>query len=449
MVKIKKQLDKRILADPTKDFFISMLIKDITLKDAIGDLIDNSIDGAKRTAKTVNLSGYYVRITASKDEFEIKDNCGGIDINIARNYAFRFGRPSEYKIEKNLIGQFGIGMKRAFFKIGSDITVNSVSQNSEFIMPINVVEWQKLDKWDFELRSLRETRSPIPSSKWGTIINIKDLSNDAETSFGSNRFIQELIDEIAYEHLYSINKGLEIKINGSKIKPPSLKLIFDKNFKPAYWQHKFDNKLTVEVLCGVSEDKGDEGGWYIFCNERLITGPDTTALTGWTGRREGADGVAAYHDQFHRFRGYVFFNSPDASQLPWNTTKTGVDKDSQKYQFVKRKMIEMMKPTMTLMNSLKKEREKNKPKTEQPLSNKINNAKILDIESVLKRKASLTEVFIFPKEKKTKEKLGEGRISYSKPYTKIERIKKALHVTTLSEVGESTFDYFYKREIGS
>ena len=388
MAKIQTQNEfgKKITADPTKDFFISMLIKDITLKDAIGDLIDNSIDGAKRTAKSQNLSGYYVRIAANKDGFEINDNCGGIDINIARNYAFRFGRPSEYKIEKNLIGQFGIGMKRAFFKIGSDITVYSIAQNSEFVMPINVTKWQKLDKWDFELKSFKESKNPTPKSKWGTTINIDDLSDDAETSFSSNRFIQELRDEIAYEHLYNINKGLEIKINGIRIKAPKLKIIFDKNFKPAYWQHKFDNQLAVEVLCGVSEDKGDEGGWYIFCNEKIITGPDTTALTGWTGRREGADGVAAYHDQFHRFRGYVFFNSPDASLLPWNTTKTGIDKDSLKYQFVKRKMIEMMKPTMTLMNLLKKEREKNKPKTEQPLSSKVNTAKILDIETVLKEK---------------------------------------------------------------
>ena len=34
-------------AEPTKEFFISMLVRDINLKDAIGDLVDNCIDGAK------------------------------------------------------------------------------------------------------------------------------------------------------------------------------------------------------------------------------------------------------------------------------------------------------------------------------------------------------------------------------------------------------------------
>lgn len=38
-----------VLAIPTKDFFISMLIRDIELLDAVADLVDNCVDGARRT----------------------------------------------------------------------------------------------------------------------------------------------------------------------------------------------------------------------------------------------------------------------------------------------------------------------------------------------------------------------------------------------------------------
>src|ERR1700736_3839618 len=38
----------RIDAMPTKDFFISMLVRDIDLVDAIADLFDNCVDGARR-----------------------------------------------------------------------------------------------------------------------------------------------------------------------------------------------------------------------------------------------------------------------------------------------------------------------------------------------------------------------------------------------------------------
>ena len=38
----------KVKAGPTKDFFVSMITRDIQLSDAIVELIDNSIDGIKR-----------------------------------------------------------------------------------------------------------------------------------------------------------------------------------------------------------------------------------------------------------------------------------------------------------------------------------------------------------------------------------------------------------------
>ncbi|MGH9433064.1 MAG: hypothetical protein ACRD3T_16150, partial [Terriglobia bacterium] len=41
-----------INASPTKEFFISMLTRDIPLTRAIIDLVDNSVDGARRLRPT-------------------------------------------------------------------------------------------------------------------------------------------------------------------------------------------------------------------------------------------------------------------------------------------------------------------------------------------------------------------------------------------------------------
>ena len=50
-------------ADPTKDFFIHMLTRDIPLERAIIDLVDNSVDGAKnvltKTGKDFNSLNAY------------------------------------------------------------------------------------------------------------------------------------------------------------------------------------------------------------------------------------------------------------------------------------------------------------------------------------------------------------------------------------------------------
>ena len=209
----------KIQASPTKEFFISMLIKDITLIDAIGDLIDNSVDGANRTAqhqKLDNLNNFEIKIKTLPTKFEIEDNCGGIDIDIARKYAFRFGRPTDqvYKMEKHSIGQFGIGMKRAFFKIGNYIVVKSVAKKSKFETILNVKTWRIKEDWDFPLTP-HDNLPTIPLADRGTSITITDLTDDSKNNFGpDNNFETNLIDEITFYHLFSIRRGLKISING-------------------------------------------------------------------------------------------------------------------------------------------------------------------------------------------------------------------------------------------
>ena len=82
-------------ANPTKEFFISMLTRDIDVRAAILELIDNSIDGAKRLRPEGDFSGLYIDITYDTEHFIIEDNCGGMGIDIATEYAFRFGRPTQ------------------------------------------------------------------------------------------------------------------------------------------------------------------------------------------------------------------------------------------------------------------------------------------------------------------------------------------------------------------
>ena len=45
---------KMIKANPTREFFVNMLVRDILLKQAIIELIDNSIDGARACLKNKN-----------------------------------------------------------------------------------------------------------------------------------------------------------------------------------------------------------------------------------------------------------------------------------------------------------------------------------------------------------------------------------------------------------
>ncbi len=112
-------------ASPTKQFFVSMLTRDISLADAILDLVDNCLDGALRLAKgdAVNYARHFVKIELAADHFSIEDNCGGIPRDVAKNYAFKMGREpdDDRDSDTETIGMYGVGMKRALFKMGDHV----------------------------------------------------------------------------------------------------------------------------------------------------------------------------------------------------------------------------------------------------------------------------------------------------------------------------------------
>lgn len=132
-----KENENLIDASPTKDFFILMLVRDIELMDAIADLVDNCVDGARRTRPRGDYDGLWVRVETTAESFRIADNCGGIAVDLARNYAFRFGRPAGMPQTKHSVGQFGIGMKRALFKLGRKFTVDSTTTMSHFKVDVD------------------------------------------------------------------------------------------------------------------------------------------------------------------------------------------------------------------------------------------------------------------------------------------------------------------------
>jgi len=448
---ILPQADPNIVhADPAKSFFVSMLIKDITLRDAIGDLVDNAVDAIKARAKnTSDLSGFEVNINMTKDSFSIIDNGYGMEASVARDTAFNFGKSDQHKLIDNSIGQFGIGMKRAFFKLGNHIHVKSIAATSEFELTIDVIEWLKSPKtWEFEFdKGTLKEQIKNDESETGLEIKITNLSADSKTSFGDRTFIDILQKEIALEHMININKGLKIKIVGHELKSTQITLINDDEIKPTYWE-KLGKDSSVKILAGISTKDPEDGGWYIFCNDRLIIGKNKTEETVWTGSK--GDGVPLWHAQYFRFRGYVFFEAKDSSMLPWNTTKTGMDSDSPYFKEVRAKMIAMTRSVMGLLDKLKEEKEKDNPEENQTLNKTVEKSlqSPTPVVNVLNQTQTLTEKFTFPETLFNPAKRNNAvRISYQVSNDKFQAVKQQTGKTTPKDIGLETFNYYYDNEI--
>ena len=439
-----------INAYPTKELFISMLTKDITLRDAIGDLLDNSVDGALRLRGDKNYKGLWVKIelNTEKGHFKISDNCGGIPVEIARGYAFCFGRPEKSKDTPHSVGLFGIGMKRALFKLGNKFQVKSVTPTSSFTMKVDVEQWQKANKeeqksdWTFQFDTVKENENN-PEDQCGTTITVTELHEVVQESFEVNNDVIELVEELQREHLYNISKGLEIRVNGKRLKAKQLELLTSDKIKTAYWESS-DSPLHVKIYAGVSKADRNDTGWYIFCNNRLIVGPEKRI--GWGVRKPLR--IPGYHSQYYRFRGYALLEAEHPKDLPWNTAKNGMDEDSVAYQKIFQQIVTLMRSVMDFLNKLHDEQKKSKTKEfmdETPLQDALEEARPLTLHKIAPE--YLKKTFFSPKPAERQQTSDIVWIRYNVSVEDYEAVQNNLGLGREGEIGLKTFEYFYTREI--
>jgi len=197
----------------------------------------------------------------------------------------------------------------------------------------------------------------------GTTIVIGNLHPGIAERFGSDAksFTTDLDRMVATHYAYIIDRGFEVRINHSVVKPRPTRLIFDTNVRGANkeaiqpFMFKMRTKEGIEVFIAVgftrpipSQDEivteqeekkysSLDAGWTVLCNDRAVLYCDRSELTGW-----GEAGVPRYHTQFTAISGIVEFRAADASKLPTTTTKRGIDTSSTLYLQVKNKMREGM-----------------------------------------------------------------------------------------------------------
>lgn len=456
MVKIKE-----VSAQPVKSFFVHMLTRDIELTDAILDLLDNCVDGAIRSSKSKSKDAPYkgrkAEIVFDKDTFEISDNCGGIPTSLLR-YALRMGRPADKRADKGklTVGVYGIGMKRAMFKLGSNIILSTQNNNDQHELEIDA-EWLKNeDSWQLPVKLAQKDMKED-----GTTIVVSDLHGQIRSKFGADllSFQKELTDKISSHYAFIIEKGFEIYINKEKVKSRPIKLVFDdsKNtgIKPFVFKASID-EVKVFLSIGLtkpppSDDElqeeqksgnrysAESSGWTIICNDRVVLYADKTILSGW-----GEAGVPRFHNQYNAISGVVEFTSTRPESLPMTTTKRGIDAGSQTYLGVKNKMREGAKLFTYYTHKWKDDIEKSK---KQIMASSVFSISELKLKE---SKLKFTKVRSIGKGQQFKPKLQipkidnrSRKIQYVRELEEIRKISSFLYDHSdmkPSEVGEACFD---------
>ncbi len=439
----------RVNAKPTKGLFIDMLTRDIWLIPSILDLVDNAADAARKLRGQKNYKGLFIRINTSSDTFEISDNCGGMTVALARKYAFRFGRAKGMPRVKHSVGEFGVGMKRAIFKMGDKFRVESRTATSRFVVEHDVREWaDDPENWDFKFSELQE-KIRVKKELQGTTICISSLHDDVRESFELKDFLNELRGEITVRLQEFLTRGLIITLNGIPVETDPEELISDQRLAPVFRKLRLPSSgakhVKVKLYCGLgAEGQAAIAGWYVYCNGRLILEADKSTVTGWGLETEDDVSLPRFHNQFNLFRGFAYFDSDDLGLLPWNTTKTGLNTDSKVYRSVKLQMMTLMRSVIDFLNKLKDE------KTEYDLIGETGPLRKMLDNSAAKPvgKGRTRTSFVAPKTKRPPKRGPKvQRIQYDVPADKFEAVKRALKVRSIKQVGVKTFEYYYDSEI--
>lgn len=368
---------------PFKALFVTGLTRDIDLEAAILDLMDNSVDAAFRDSPfgpddENRYSGYAITLNIDKNGLVLRDNCGGFDKKRVE-YALRIGRPRSVSFDDTgTVGMYGIGMKRAWFKLGRAIHLESINKTQDYRFSMDIDEtWlsnDELDGWDVDVYEDEDSGIRLmDASSSGTAIKVEGLWPGVEDSIRETAFLPDLKNQIARVYNVAIAHGLRIFLNGERISPLKHTWVIsdpesDGMIEPYYFEGMI-NGIKTQITVGFANLSGlkssadenndasegerlsrssGESGISIICNDRVVLLNDKSERTGW-----GVSGVPRFHNQYVGLVGRVNFWSDDPNRLPLTTTKRGLDYASSAYIHVASLLRDAIKIFTDLTNRMK------------------------------------------------------------------------------------------------
>lgn len=441
-------------AYPKKRFFIEMFTKDISMEECILDLIDNSIDGLIRSKalspKEISKSIFSgngatpkgqrhlptIDVRYSQTQIEIADTCGGIDLNYALTEAFNFGHSVGWS--EGHLGVYGIGLKRAVFKLGDRFSIESHTTENGFSCSLTVSKWLQNDANMADWRIPLTAKQPPKGKTPGTKITVSGLHEEVRLRMKDGMLATSLEREISTTYAFFLEQYVRVTLNGRTIQPFDIPLARAKSGKVSFEKLEPRPGVIVRIYASVSAADlkgrwvGERAGWYVACNGRLVLHADQSDISGW-----GVSPTPKYHPKFRQFIGLVFFEADDPHSLPWTTTKRGLNRESSVYLRIRNKMAVAAEPVLSYLSDLYAAT----PDDEGPTDKEI--ARSVTAISVGAATGRKTTQFTPPK----KERKKTTRVQYDVDKAELELVQQHLRKKmSAMAVGRHTFDYFLKQE---
>jgi hypothetical protein len=166
----------------------------------------------------------------------------------------------------------------------------------------------------------------------------------------------------------------------------------------------------------------------------VVVRADRTELTGW-----GTLGPS-FVSKFRGFLGIAFFFASNPADLPWTTTKRGINRESPSFQAARNEMAVLARPVLSFLSSFYPADPAERG-TGLKLVEKLKPANI--------GKIVTAGAAAFPNAMPRAGKRGRTiRVQFDASLTDVDRVRKRIGNTKLSagSVGRHTFDHFIRTE---
>ena len=348
---------------------------------------------------------------------------------------FSFGHSDEAKLGQ--LGAYGIGLKRAIFKISEEFSMESKTLGSGFTTSLNVAQWaehdENMEDWRIPVQYTKGTKR---AKEAGTEIKFVALRDEVKMRLRDPAFLSRLESSVAQTYALFLERSVRVLVNKTIIEPWEIPIGSSDQITPGHTQFT-KGEVKVRILAALAARRPewtyDRAGRYVLCNGRVVLAADKGDLTGW------GFGLPRFHSKYNGFVGAAIFTSRNPLALPWTTTKRGLNKESPVYQSAMREMTLLGKPIISFLNDMYPSEA-----VEEPAERKIAERVVQSDLRVLTSKGSTS----FKVEKSAATRKTTVRIQYDAEVSDIEKVKKVLRQPRwgANKVGKYTFDHYLRTE---
>jgi histidine kinase/DNA gyrase B/HSP90-like ATPase len=325
---------------PEKRLYLS-IISEYNLQKSICELIDNAIDlwtKGKKSDLTIRIN-----IEVARQIITIEDNAGGIQEK-KLDLIISPGRTSN-DIKDDVIGYFGVGSKRAVVALAQHITIHSrYGKGTTYSFTLDD-DWINGDpEWLIPYDVSKKLLSPN-----STFIELTKLREHI-----TPEALKELVVQIGEIYPKFINEGVKILVNDNAVDAIAFDSdwAFPNEYPPKTLKVEIlhdRRKISAEITAGMINHSGDPDnsyGVFFYCNDRLITRGLIDFQVGFT---PGLIGNPHYNISLVRT---IVCLKGQSRDMPWNSSKTGLDYKHPVFQALQKTIIELTKRYSKICRSL-------------------------------------------------------------------------------------------------